>query len=99
MPKRHQAGHPSPVSWHQGQALAHPGKPVVEGQILERLALFGHEKGVRQAIVVQGSAPLTVVAEPLRRTGMERHDAGFMKLRLEDVQLRWRKIQLNLINL
>ena len=51
--KGHQAGGASTVGRSYGQALAQPREPVVEGEILQVVSLFGHEKGLRQSIVMQ----------------------------------------------
>jgi hypothetical protein len=43
----------------------------VKGKILQKLSLFRDEKGLRYPIVVQVGSLRTVVAEMLRRTGMQ----------------------------
>jgi hypothetical protein len=67
----------------------------MQGVMLEGLAPFRHEQGVRQGIVVPVCPPLGIVAQAIRRAGMERHNAGFVELCLEDVQLRRLKIELD----
>lgn len=52
VPKCRQTGGTPTSGWLNGHALAQPSKPVVEGKILEVIALFGHEKSVRQPVVV-----------------------------------------------
>ena len=70
----------------------------MESQILEVISLFGYEKSVRQPVVVEVRSLLRVVAEMLRRTGMERDNAGFMELGLQDMSLGWVLLQFDVID-
>ena len=63
------------------------------------LSLFGHEKGIGQPIVVQVGLLFMVVTQALCRAGVERDNAGFMKLRFQDVLLRQIESQFDLIEL
>jgi hypothetical protein len=71
----------------------------VEGKVLKVIPLFGHEKRVRQPIGVPVCSLFAVVAEALSRAGMKRHNPRFMKLRLEDVQLRWIQMKFDMLDL
>jgi hypothetical protein len=99
MPKRHQAGSTPLRRGLDGQALAESSKPVMHGQILQGLTLFGDEEGIRHRIVLQACSLLTVMAERLRRAGMERHNAGFVELRLQDMQRRREMVELDIAGL
>ncbi len=71
----------------------------MQGKIPQGLALLGDEEGLRQRLVLQACALLMVMAELLRRAGMERHQAGFVELGLADVQLRRLEIELDIAHL
>jgi hypothetical protein len=71
----------------------------MQGKIPQGTTLFGDEASIRQRVVPQVCSLLQVVAELLRRAGMERHNAGFVELRLQDMQLRWGVVELDIAGL